>query len=49
MDKKILEAYEYLVPVDQLVIDAMVISLFKKDKQIGELVKELTSSLVEKE
>lgn len=40
MDKKILTAYSKLVPKDQLVIDAMIISLYQKDKQINALVEE---------
>lgn len=40
MDKKILTAYRKLVPKDQLIINAMIISLYQKDKQISALVEE---------
>ena len=49
MDKRVLQAYEMLVPADQLVVDAMIASLFKKDEQIGDMVKELHKRLDEKE
>lgn len=45
MDKKILIAYELLVPTDQLVVDAIIVTLAKKDKQISDLVYHVDKTL----
>lgn len=45
MDAEVLKSYEYLTPADRLVIDAMIISLYKKDVNIRHLVKEVMDSL----
>ena len=46
MNSDIQKAYESLVPADQLVIDAMIVSLYKKDKQILDLVTEVQKFLI---
>ncbi len=38
MDKDVSKAYDELVPQDQLVIDAMIVTLYKKDQEIRNLV-----------
>ena len=53
MDADIKSAYESLVPADQLVVDAMIVTLYKKDKQIrdvtSEVIKYINSSQESKE
>ncbi len=39
MQADVLTAYNYLVPADQIVIDAMIIALYKKDKEIRKIAK----------
>ena len=39
MEYKLQQAYESLVPRDQLIIDAMIVTLAKKDRQIRDLVQ----------
>lgn len=39
MESQVLTAYEYLIPADQILIDAMIIALYKKDKELRKLVK----------
>lgn len=46
VDNNILRAYEYLVPKDRLIIDAMVIALYEKEKKKESIV---TDILKEKE
>ena len=45
MDALLLIAYDKLAPADQLIIDAMVITLVKKDKQISDLVAHVHAEL----
>ncbi len=45
MEHKLQQAYESLVPGDQLVIDAMIVTLVKKDKQIRDLVQAVHKEL----
>lgn len=45
MKKEVQEAYDRLVPGDQLVVDAMIITLYQKDKQIRDCVKEVQKFL----
>lgn len=47
MNAEAIKAYDSLVPADQLVIDAMIVTLYKKDKQIRELVSEICKDLEE--
>jgi len=49
VDKEIIKAYDSLVPADQLVIDAMIVALYKKDKQIRDLVSHVHKKLDEEE
>lgn len=49
MDNDIQTAYESLVPADQLVIDAMIVSLYKKDKQIRDMTTEVMKFLSDKQ
>lgn len=41
MHKKIQEAYDELVPRDQLVVDAIIATLLGKDKEIASLMTEM--------
>lgn len=41
MNAQVLQAYEALVPADQLVIDAAIITLYKKDVEIRKLVQDV--------
>jgi len=45
MNTAVIEAYDQLVPSDQLIIDAMVVALFQKDKQITEMAREVMKML----
>jgi len=45
MDSKVHQAYKSLAPADQLVVDAMIVALYQKDKQIRDLVKHVTARL----
>jgi hypothetical protein len=45
MDENVRKAYDKLVPVDQLVIDAMIVALSTKDIQIRGLVKAFQEQL----
>ncbi len=45
MKAKLLRAYKDLVPNDQLIVDAMVVALSQKDKQIRDLVQHVTQEL----
>lgn len=47
MNPEVLKAYESLVPNDQLIIDAIIASLYRKDKQIRDLVKHIQNSIDE--
>lgn len=47
MDVEVLNAYNRLVPTDQLVIDAMIAALTSKDRQIANMVKEIHRRLDE--
>ena len=49
MDSIVIRAYDDLVPADQLVVDAMIVTLTKKDKQIKELVADIHKWLDAKE
>lgn len=48
MDDEVRKAYDHLVPADQLVIDAMIVALYKKDKQIAECVRAVNEMMGEK-
>ncbi len=39
MDREVQKAYDLLVPGDQLVVDAMIATLVKKDREIAELIE----------
>ena len=39
MDAKVLRAYEYLMPADQRVINALIMSLYKKEKEKIDLAR----------
>lgn len=45
MDAEVLKAYDSLVPADQLVIVAVIISLSKKDKEIHNLATAVSEGL----
>ena len=45
MDEKVSKAYEMLAPEDQLVIDAMIAALWKKDNQLRDVLKEIEQRL----
>ena len=49
MNEEILKAYKSLVPADQLVIDAMIVALFKKDKQIRDVTSEVHKYLTKQQ
>ena len=49
MDAEVAKAYDDLVPADQLVVDAMIIVLTKKDREIQELVASILRQLDTKE
>ena len=44
-DAEVKKAYEYLVPTDKLVVDAMIVALYQKDMKIRELVESITTRL----
>jgi len=41
MSPQIRKAYESLVPADQLIVDAVIITMAKKDREIRDLVTEV--------
>ena len=41
MDSDVQKAYDYLVPADQLVVDAMIVTLYQKDMRIRELAEDV--------
>ena len=41
MDDKIKVSYEALVPKDQIVIDAMILTLFEKDRRYSRMVEDI--------
>lgn len=45
MDKTVAKAYDALVPADQLVVDAVIATLYTKDRQITDLVKHISKEL----
>ena len=45
MNKNLLDAYKKLVPADQAVIDAMIIALATKDKEISNLCTYIKENL----
>ena len=45
MDINVRKANKMLVPKDQLVIDAMIIALYEKDKQLRDVLKEVEKRL----
>jgi len=45
MDSRIKEAYDQLVPIDQLVVDGVIMALFQKDKQITDMGREVMRML----
>lgn len=49
MHPKFIEAYEYLTPREQLIVDSIVLELVEKDKRISELSKHILEKLEQKE
>lgn len=45
MDPRILEAYERLVPIDQLAVDAVILSLRRKDQSNEALCRQVSEFL----
>jgi len=45
MDNRVLEAYKYLVPVDQILIDTIILALYDKDRQISDMAREILKSV----
>lgn len=45
MEPQVQMGYDSLVPTDQYVIDAMILALVKKDKQIKDLVDQIHKML----
>ena len=47
MNKDILEAYEHLVPADQLIVYAMIVALYTKDQKNKALTDHILQGLQE--
>ena len=45
MHVNILKAYEYLTPKDQIVVDAVIISLYEKDIKMSKMAHEVVERL----
>lgn len=48
VNKDIQKAYDALVPADQLVVDAMIVALYQKDKELRNVTQEVMKLLDQK-